>query len=100
MTNTPDIKPEPPAIVRRLAGTEPVELVWLNELGGTTWRWADRYLKWSPRSAGVNLKRERVRLVWLAGRHPVPSVLDYGADAEAQWLLTVALPGSHAVGDL
>ncbi len=99
MTNTPDIKPELPAIVRRLAGTEPIELVWLNELGGTTWRWADHYLKWSPQSAGIDLERERVRLNWLAGRHPVPSVLDHGADAEAQWTLTAALPGGHAVGD-
>lgn len=94
-----DVEPEPPAIVRRLAGAESVELVWLNELGGTTWRWADRYLKWSPRSVGIDLERERVRLDWLAGRHPVPSVLDHGADAEAQWMLTAALPGGHAVGD-
>jgi kanamycin kinase len=79
-------------------GVEP-ELVWRNELGGLTFRLGDRYLKWSPRSAGVDLDRERVRLDWLSSRHPAPAVLDHGEDDAAQWLITAALPGEHAVGD-
>ncbi|GAA1931328.1 aminoglycoside 3'-phosphotransferase [Microbacterium aoyamense] len=75
------------------------ELVWRNELGGLTYRVGDRYVKWSPRSAGIDLARERDRLLWLDGRHPAPRVLSYGADGEAEWLVTAGMPGDHAVGD-
>lgn len=88
-----------PAAVLRLADDRPVELAWRNELGGLTFRIGEVFVKWNPRSTGVDLDRERVRLRWLAGRHPVPRVLDHGADGEAQWLVTGALPGEHAVGD-
>lgn len=88
-----------PAIVLAHAeGIEP-ELVWRNELGGLTFRAGDRFVKWSPRSAGIDLSRERMRLDWIAGRHPAPRVIEYGADSEAEWLVTAALPGDHAVGD-
>ncbi|GHE09558.1 aminoglycoside 3'-phosphotransferase [Klenkia taihuensis] len=76
------------------------QLVWRNELGGLTFRLGDGpYLKWSPRPAAPALDRERDALGWLAGRHPVPALLDHGADDHAQWLLTAPLPGEHAVGD-
>jgi len=75
-------------------------LVWRNELGGLTFRLGGGpYVKWSPRSAGIDLDRERDALGWLAGHHPVPEVLDHGADDHQQWLLTAPLPGEHAVGD-
>jgi kanamycin kinase len=88
-----------PAIARQLAGDHEPELVWRNDLGGLTFRLGDRYLKWNPRSTGIDLDRERVRLAWISARHPAPRVLDHGADDEAVWLLTQALPGSPAVGD-
>ncbi|MEM7271991.1 MAG: phosphotransferase [Actinomycetota bacterium] len=88
----------PPVVVDVAAGAAP-ELVWRNELGGLTFRIDDRYLKWNPNHTGVDLDLERRRLEWLSPRHPAPRVLDAGADAEAQWLVTAALPGSHAVGD-
>ncbi len=88
-----------PDIVQKLAGDETPELVWRNELDGLTFRIGDRYVKWNPRSTGIDLERERVRLEWLAGRHPVPRVIDHGTRDDAQWLVTAALPGSHAVGD-
>ena len=92
-----------PEVVRSLAAGRAVELVWRNDLGGLTFRLgADahvRYVKWNPRRTGVDLERERVRLDWLAGRHPVPAVLDAGSDADAQWLVTAPLPGGPAVGD-
>lgn len=88
-----------PAIVTALAaGAEP-ELVWRNELGGLTFRVGDRFVKWNPSHSGIDLDRERVRLEWISARHPAPRVLAAGADDTAQWLVTTALPGTHAVGD-
>ena len=90
-----------PTVVLALAaerGAEP-ELVWRNELHGLTFRIGDRYVKWNPRTTGIDLDRERRRLEWLAGRHPAPRVVAYGEDALAQWLVTEAVPGGLAVGD-
>jgi kanamycin kinase len=57
-------------------------------------------VKWNPPRTGIDLDRERVRLDWLAGRHPAPRVLASGVDEEAQWFVTAALPGECAVGDV
>ena len=62
-----------------------------------TFRLGERYVKWNPRSSGIDLNRERVRLNWLESRHPAPVVLDYGEDADAQWMLTLALPARSVV---
>ena len=86
-----------PAIVDALAAGATPELAWRNELGGQTWRIGDRYLKWSPRSVGVDLGREAERMRWLADRFPAPRVLEAGDEEGAQWLLTAALPGESAV---
>jgi kanamycin kinase len=88
-----------PRIARELNGGREPELVWRNELDGLTFRIDDCYLKWNPRSTGVDLERERLRLEWISGRHPAPRVVDHGLDGDAQWLLTHALPGTSAVGD-
>lgn len=88
-----------PAVVVRMAAGGPVELVWRNELGGLTFRIDAGFVKWNPRQTGIDLEAERVRLQWLADRHPAPRVLRYGAHSYAQWLLTSPLPGTHAVGD-
>ena len=90
---------EVPRIVRELAGDREPELVWRNELDGLTFRIGDQHLKWNPRSSGIDLERERVRLDWLAGRHPAPPVIAHGIDGDAQWLLTRTIPGGMAVGD-
>ena len=90
---------EIPQIARALAGGSEPELVWRNELDGLTFRIGDRYLKWNPRSTGIDLDRERVRLGWISARHPAPRVVDYGSDGDAQWLLTEGVPGGPAVGD-
>jgi kanamycin kinase len=86
-------------VVLELAGDEVPELVWRNELGGLTFRLGDRYLKWNPRTTGIDLEREHRRLRWLTDRHPAPRPLGYDEDTDGQWLLTAALPGSLAVGD-
>jgi kanamycin kinase len=88
-----------PRVVLEIAGGRAAELVWRNEVGGLTFRVGEEFVKWNPRSTSVDLERERVRLDWLSGRHPAPRVVAFGADVEAQWLVTTALPGGHAVGD-
>jgi kanamycin kinase len=88
-----------PDIVLEIASGRPVELVWRNELGGLTFRIGDAFVKWNPPATGADLERERTRLEWLAGRHPAPQVIDHGRAGEAQWLMSVALPGESAVGD-
>ena len=50
-----------PEVVRELAGDAP-RAVWRNDLGGLTFRVGDRYLKWNPRTTGIDLERERRRL--------------------------------------
>lgn len=88
-----------PPLVAALAAPDEPELVWRNDLDGLTFRLGDRYLKWNPRSTGIDLDRERIRLRWVSERHPAPRVLDHGVEGDAQWLLTEALPGDPAVGD-
>ncbi len=69
---------EVPPFVRALAGDDEPELVWRNDLDGLTFRIGARYLKWNPRSTGIDLERERVRLDWISARHPAPRVVDSG----------------------
>jgi len=88
-----------PEIVQQAAGASPAVLVWRSELNGLTFRAGDRYVKWYPRSTGIDLGLEKVRLEWISKRHPAPHVVDFGGDQAAQWLVTEALPGEHAVGD-
>jgi kanamycin kinase len=88
-----------PAVVLGLAGGDPIELAWRNDLGGLTFRIGDRFVKWNPRRTGIDLGRERDRLAWLDGRHPAPQVLTWDGDDDAEWLVTRALPGGCAVGD-
>ena len=88
-----------PNVVAEFAAGRSAELVWRNELGGLTFRIDDQFVKWNPRRTGADLERERVRLTWIAGRHPAPRVIDWGSDAEHQWMVTAAIPGDSAVGD-
>lgn len=88
-----------PDVVLRLAGDDTPVLEWRNELGGLAFRVGDRFVKWNPRTTGIDLARERDRLEWLDGRHPAPRVVDFGEDTIAQWLVTTAVPGVCAVGD-
>jgi kanamycin kinase len=84
-------------VVRRLSDAEEPQVVWTNERGGLTFRVGDRFVKWNPHATGLDLEAERLRLEWAIRWHPVPKVLDWGADHEAQWLVTAALPGESAV---
>jgi len=88
---------EVPELVRAFAPEAELDAVWRNELGGLTFRYRERFLKWNPRGSGVDLDDERARLAWLAPRHPVPEVLGTARDDQGQLLVTRALPGDGAV---
>lgn len=88
-----------PDIVRELDAGREAKLVWRNDLGGLTFRIDDQFVKWNPRHTGIDLERERVRLLWISSRHRAPRVIAAGCDDTAQWLVISALPGECAVGD-
>lgn len=92
---------EPPDIVRRLAGTAALEAVWVNKIGGVTFRATDpdgiRFLKWGPLNAETSMRAEAERLRWAAPHTPVPVVRDEGRDATHEWIVTDGLPGRSAV---
>lgn len=88
--------PVPDPVLEHAAG-RPVELAWRNEAGGMTFQVAAEYVKWNPRSSGIDLERERARLEWIAERHPAPRVVTWGEDDSAQWFVTASLPGRSAV---
>lgn len=86
-----------PELVSRFA--EVPVAVWRNELGGLTFRDADRFLKFSPREAGIDLAVERERLTWAGGYLVVPEVLAFAEDESGQLLVTRALAAEGAVTD-
>lgn len=88
-----------PARILELAGDQRLTPVWLNELGGLTYRTHDRFLKWSPAAPGIDLTDEAERLVWAGSHMPVPRVLEAGVGTDESWLVTAAMPGESAVSD-
>ncbi|QAY59210.1 aminoglycoside 3'-phosphotransferase [Microbacterium protaetiae] len=95
------IPTEPVAVpdrVQRLARGAALTPVWINELGGITFRTNDaRYIKWGPRHPELDVIAEAERLAWAAVYASVPRVLDAGRDAGEGWLVTAAIDGSSAV---
>lgn len=92
----PDI--DVPARVRKLAAGATIDPVWLNGIGGLTFRTDDgRYIKWGPHDAEANMRDEAARMRWASRWIAVPEVLEQGQDADAEWLVTVALDARSAV---
>ena len=92
--------PEP---IARLAAGRPLAPVWVNAIGGKTFRVggtradsADEYLKWVP-ALPAWIGAEAERLAWAGRWLRVPEVVDHGADEDGAWLVTRALPGWSAV---
>jgi kanamycin kinase len=87
--------------LRRKWRLDPETPVWVNELGGLTFRLdvdgATQYVKWSPHHHELDLQREARKLVWARGYLCVPEVIDVGSDEDGMWLRTVGLPGQSAV---
>jgi kanamycin kinase len=94
-----------PAGVAAMAGGRAMTLVWQNEAGGLTFEVAAgdgagrRFIKWAPAGSVLDLAAEAARMTWARQFHPVPQVLDRGADVTGSWLVTAALPGDNAVTD-
>lgn len=87
-----------PGRVRELASGARLEPVWLNELGGATFRTDDgRFIKFGPRNAETSFDGEAARLRWAGRFTPVPRVLELGGDDTDEWLVTAAIPGESAV---
>lgn len=87
-----------PARVRDLARGAALRPVWRNNRGGLTFRTDDgRYIKHAPHNDESSLADETVRLEWAGAFLRVPHVLESGADAAHEWLVTRALPGESAV---
>jgi len=74
-----------------------LEAVWVNGVGGQTFRADDLYVKWAPTGTDQDLAAEAVRLSWASRWTPVPEVVAQGADEAGQWLVTRAMPGRNAV---
>src|SRR5260221_14189416 len=55
-----------------------------------------RFLKIATKTARRELHVERARLVWLQGKLPVPRVLYFEEDIEAQYLMLSAIEGVDA----
>lgn len=88
-----------PEAVERLAAGSPVEPVWVNQVGGVTFRLGtSRYVKWAPRDVpDIDLPAEAARLTWALPFTPVPEVLDLGCDEHGTWLMTAAISARSAV---
>lgn len=92
-----------PDVVAGLARGDTLTPVWVNELGGLTFRAEDgrggvRYIKWvAAGTPEIDLSAEAARLAWARQWATVPRVLGHGADGDGAWLVTDAVPGSSAV---
>jgi kanamycin kinase len=85
--------------VHEIANGRDVAAVWINELGGVTFRigatgeLSAEFVKSAPPQYVSQLKDEAVRLKWARPHIAVPEVLDAGDG----WLHTAGLPGRSAV---
>lgn len=87
-----------PAQVRALAGGAGLTPVWMNSIGGLTFRTDDgRFIKWGPRDEETNFAAEAARMRWAVQFTPVPRVLEHGGDERTEFLITAALDGHSAV---
>ncbi|QIG39252.1 aminoglycoside 3'-phosphotransferase [Microbacterium sp. 4R-513] len=89
---------EVPGQVRALARGADLRPVWLNEIGGVTFRTSDgRHIKHSPRNLETSFADEAERLDWAVRYIPVPRVLEHGGDGTHEWIVTETVPGESAV---
>jgi kanamycin kinase len=99
--SVPASQPSVPAVVARFAEGGPVRAIWVNELGGVTFRVGPgpagmEFVKVAS-ADGADFAGEAERLGWAARYVTVPRVLGWGFDGGRAWLRTRALPGRSAV---
>jgi kanamycin kinase len=103
ITGPPKSNNDIPDSVIRYAGKRPIEVVWLNELGGLTFRVTDGandiFIKWAPGDSGLDLQAEQVKLEWAITYTPVPKVIEFGQDKKGSWLVTEAIDAENAVSE-
>lgn len=87
-----------PTRVTRLARGADLTPVWLNNVGGLTFRADDgRFIKWGPRNLEASMRAEAERMRWAGRWIRVPEVVEHGQDKAHEWLVTTAVPGESAV---
>ena len=87
-----------PVRVRELAGGTDLVPVWLNGIGGLTFRTGDgRYIKHGPRTSEASMRDEAERMRWARRWARVPEVITQGEDDAEEWLVTVAINARSAV---
>lgn len=99
--SVPDPPPAVPALVGRFAAGRPVRAVWVNQLGGVTFRVGHgtsgaEFIKVGGADV-TDFAGEAERLRWAARYVTVPQVLGWGGDGGRAWLRTGALSGLSAV---
>lgn len=94
----PSTSVDVPVRVRELARGAALTPVWLDGIGGLTFRTDDgRYIKWGPLDDEANMRDEAERMRWARTWISVPEVLEQGQDDAHEWLVTVAIDASSAV---
>ena len=92
-----------PDSVVKYIGSRESSVVWVNELGGLTFRVTDSkksiFIKWAPANSGLDLRTEQIKLEWAVAYTPVPKVLDFGEDDEGSWLVTDGIDAENAVSE-
>lgn len=99
----PEFDIEVPDSVMRYAGERPIEVVWLNDLGGLTFRSVggteDFFIKWASTNSLIDLQTEQAKMAWASAYTLVPRVLEFGQDEKGSWLVTEAIDAENAVSD-
>lgn len=90
-----------PSRVRELARGARLTPVWINDLGGLTFRATDadsiRFIKYEAHNPEWSVEAEVERLRWVAPFTPVPRVIEFGRNETHAWLVTEGLAGESAV---
>lgn len=87
---------EIPRIVAEMPGGEHAEAVWLNGVGGLTFRLPGWHAKWQ-RGSAVDLADEAARLAWAGTFVAVPRVVDSVRVGDEQLLVTETVEGTSAI---
>jgi aminoglycoside phosphotransferase len=90
-----------PKSVETVINGRTYELIWLNGVGGLTFRVFDFetsvYIKWAPSDSGVDLASEARKMAWARKFISVPLVINQGVDNQGSWIVTEGIDAENAV---